>query len=630
MSGADRDTSKFWMAGAVATFWTILSPTIGIAASRLNTTPPALQPGAVSLNGRLVTPTPVDIITTASGRWHIDYLARVLNTSIYRWQREGATATRVMLCRDAGTVENRDSASLSLQKIDVQIGPVLKATAVTQGSCRIVEDAPLVQLNIDWLVQAVRDGRLPLYTNARSWIAPYIPPLATVLPYDPAVLGVADDATLPASAAHNFVGVTSGQGGEYTASRGFVHNVDARVVDLAVNAKPVGDLATLVRFSWESLAQPQGAVWSKTNHVIGDPQFPDPGDRPYSTNSPDSLPSTDTLVTVKNWGRDVFHLEDTCYVHWITAGDPVAGLCVQRQLAYALSQYPEAYRTLTPTSYAGNTGQIRGILNTLSALWKSRDVAEHMTSDNGHVLWRTARIDRMTADVFANYDPLIAPVGSPLAVDQVKEFSQTLSGNLGIGFFQKSQTQNELVVFSSNFELVQYGKEPLYLWTRFGNPIAAKWFGIGARHIAARVELIGGARGINLCSPLIGLPNGINQATVRDSEAGSKYPVGNAVLDGRGNPFPGAPAWADIQGWAAWMSGLCPHSATDRYDGAQIHTLTQAEGLLLLARAVGITGLDSALTRIAEDRARTDLSKLVYISLNMPKHWAAPIEGSGL
>ena len=630
MSGADRDTSKFWMAGAVATFWTILSPTIGIAASRLNTTPPALQPGAVSLNGRLVTPTPVDVITTASGRWHIDYLARVLNTSIYRWQREGATATRVMLCRDSGTVENRDSASLSLQKIDVQIGPVLKATVVAQGSCRIVEDKPLVDPNPDWIVQAVRDGRLPVYTSARSWLPATTPPLDPVSAYNPAVLGVVDGATLSATAGHNFVGVTSGQGGEYTASRGFLHNVDARVVDLAVNGKPVGDWTTIVRFSWESLAQPQGARWSKANHITGDPQFPDAGDRAYSTGSADTLTTVDTFVNVKDWGRDVFHLENTCYVHWLATADPVAGLCIQRQLAFALSQYPENYRPLSPDTYAGNTGQIRGVLNTLTALWKSRDVASHMTSDNGHVLWATNRLDRMTADVFTSYDPVIAARGSSDSADQSKEFSQTLAGNLGYGFFKTSATTSEIVVFSSNFMLVHYGKEPLYLWSRAGNTLAAKWLEIAARHIAARVELVGGARGINLCSPIKGLPNGVNQGTVRDQEAGSNYPVGKAIVDAAGNPMPAPPAWTDIGGWATWMSGFCPHSFTDRYDGAEVHTLTETEGLLLLAKAAGVTGLDSALARVSEDRARTNLAKLVYLNLNLPKVWAAPIEGSGL
>ena len=62
-------------------------------------------------------------------------------------------------------------------------------------------------------------------------------------------------------------------------------------------------------------------------------------------------------------------------------------MCVQRQLAFALAEYGENLRTKTPTKYAADTGQIRGILNMVSALWKSNDVATHVTSQNGMALW---------------------------------------------------------------------------------------------------------------------------------------------------------------------------------------------------------------------------------------------------
>ena len=57
-----------------------------------------------------------------------------------------------------------------------------------------------------------------------------------------------DGQTGPVAANKNFVGVTSGQGGEYAASRGFLHDIDARVIDLALNMQPIwklGDAATL-------------------------------------------------------------------------------------------------------------------------------------------------------------------------------------------------------------------------------------------------------------------------------------------------------------------------------------------------------------------------------------------------
>ena len=71
---------------------------------------------------------------------------------------------------------------------------------------------------------------------------------------------------------------------------------------------------------------------------------------------------------------------------------------------------------------------------------------------------------------------------------------------------------------------------------------------------------------------------------------------------------------------------MCRSGAADRYDGAAIHTATQAEGLLLLAKAAGVSGLDSAIARMTSDKARTDPRALRYTSLNMAKHWVAPIE----
>ena len=231
------------------------------------------------------TATPVDVITTASGRWTLDDLGALVDIRAYRWRHDANSKTRIMLCRAPLTVGPAGGAPLILETVNVILASGFKATAaVAPGACRIVEDGPLVEPNGAWLVQAVHDGRLPAYSRSRSWLPVSPQPIAPATAYNPSVLGTADGATGVATASGNFVGVTSSQGGEYESSRGFLHNVDARVVDLALNGYPFGDARTFERYTWESLAQPQGAVWSPVNHVTADPQFPLPGDRAYSVN----------------------------------------------------------------------------------------------------------------------------------------------------------------------------------------------------------------------------------------------------------------------------------------------------------------------------------------------------------
>ena len=587
----------------------------------------AITPGTpISLNGAVVTAIKLDKLTTASGAWSFDYLGKVAGIAAYRWQRDGSTATRVMLCRGAAITEAGDTTQLSLQAVQVKIGSYSVSAGVAPGACRIVEDKPLVDYRADWIVQAVKDGRLPAYTRARSWIAQATPPLETVSAYDPSVIGGQGGQTGPVNASKNFVGVTSGQGGEYDASRGFLHDIDARVVDLAINKQPIGSWATLQRYSWESLAQPQAAAWSTLNNVTVDPQFPQPGDHPYATAGLNTAQHIDSLVNIEGWQRDVFHLENTCYAHWLATADPVAGMCVQRQLAFALAEYGENLRIKTPASYAADTGQIRGILNMLSALWKSRDVAARVTSNNGMVLWNTQRIDKMKTDIFTYLDPTIAPAPSSDPWSKARRIWASMAPSAaGVGFFQSADGSTPMVTTSSNFMLVQYGKEPLYLWARSGDPLARKWLEIGARHIAARVEYVGGAKAIDQCSPLKGLTNGANVDTTADP-GGSNYPVSPAAPRGTTGFTGTMPGWTTVQGWAIWMNTLCQPGPSDRYDGAAIHTAEQAEGLLLLAKAAGVSGLDSAITRMAADKAHTSPSAIRYTSLNMAKHWAAPIE----
>ena len=574
------------------------------------------------IDGRAVTARPLDVITTRSGRWQFDGLGDFGDIAAYRWRHEGSDHTRIMLCR-APLTQGEAKQELVLTRLDVRIGSMRATAAVAPGACRIVEDGPLVEPRAEWIVAAVRDGRLPAYSRTRSWVKTDTPPIERAAAYDPGEIPPGRRGGVSANH-NNFVGIVSGQGGEYPASRGFLHDIDARAVDLALAGERIGDWRTLERYTWESLSFPQGAVWSARNHVSADPQFPFPGDKhwafPYGGDKPaDDLES---LLTIKGWTRDPAHLENTCYIHWLATEDPVAGLCVQRQLAYALGHYPRFLRARDPAHYGGNKSQERTIYNTLSALWKARDVATHVRSGNGRVLWNGTRIDRMKAEVFAMYDPVLAPAPGGDAWSEARRTAASLTPiPERMGYFSRTGGETLAVTTQSNFQLVQYGKEPLYLWARAGDPRARKWLTIAARQIAARVELVGGAKGIDQCAPLKSPPEGPGSGKP-DPAAGSSIPVGPTLTQEAGKFRPAAPPWTGLQGWATWLNGICPPGPSDRYDGAAIHTATEAEGLLLLARAAGVPGLDSAIERVTRDRKRTQA--LRYVNLNMAKHWAAP------
>ena len=573
------------------------------------------------IDGRAVTARPLDVITTRSGRWQFDGLGDFGDIAAYRWRHEGSDHTRIMLCR-APLTQGEDKQELVLTRLDVRIGSMRATAAVAPGACRIVEDGPLVEPRAEWIVAAVRDGRVPAYSRTRSWIPAEPGPIERAAAYQPNEIGSGRRGGVPFNS-NNFVGIVGGQGGEYPASRGFVHDVDARAIDLALAGERIGDWRTLERYTWESLSFPQGAVWSARNHISADAQFPLAGDRPWAFpyGGDKAADGLDSLLTIKGWTRDPAHLENTCYVHWLATEDPVAGLCVQRQLAYILGHYPRYLRLKDPQHYGANKSQARSIWNAMSALWKARDIAMHVRSERGRVLWNATRIDRMKTDIFAFFDPILAPPPSTDAFAEARRISASLTPVPGKGFFRSAKGDVVPVATESNFMLVQYGKEPLYLWARTGDRYARKWLEIAARHIAARVELIGGAKGIDQCAPMKGAP-GEGGGEGVDHAGGSNFPVGPAVLQDGKNSKPIAPTWTTLRGWAAWVNGLCPPAASDRYDGAAIHTATQAEGLLLLARAAGVPGLDSAIDRVARDRKRTQ--SLRYANLNMAKHWAAP------
>jgi hypothetical protein len=549
----------------------------------------------------------VDVLTTRSGRWTLHDAGRDANLSRYVWTLDANPRfVRVMVCKRAFTHERNDGNAVELTPVAATVrhrgARHSWQLAVAQGSCRIAQNIEPIEPQASWLSQAVAEGRIPAYRRERSFRAQpggSPKPKAGSRDYDPTSLG-------GSGSARNYVGVTSPQGGEYTASRGFLHDADAGIVDAVLHDEPLGrGWEAFTAYSWYSLAQPQGAVWSAVNHVTVDPQLPQRGDRPWEfANAGQRVrPDIDSVLPAKGWARDVAHLENTGFVHWILTEDPAAGLVVQRQTAFALGTWYEYRRKRGDRRYHANDEQQRSAYNALSAVWKSRDVAKRVESRKGSVIWAPARAEKMAADVIDDLEarrvrPVLAAtpgdgdlyvrriVGVPLSGIAPRPWKTVDGGEIRLRG-------------TSAFQAVQYGKEPLYLWTRAGNPTVRRWFAMVARHHVVRALHIGGARGIDRAEDV----------------RGSSIPVA---------PVGSLPFSNDV-GWARWSKGL-PIKAgpTDRFDGAALHTLTQAKGLLLLAKAAGVKvpELDAALAKIDADWSRT--SKPRYSNLDWPKHWAAP------
>ena len=531
---------------------------------------------------------------------------------------ENPAFVREFACRRAFTKEAGDATALDMATVRL-----LDVDArVAQGSCRVVQNMEPVAPNAAWIREAVAAGVIPAYRRERAWVAG-LPALARSSKrgaYDPTSLGPRTDGTTAApTSSNNYVGVTSSQGGEYASSRGFLHDADARVVDAALHHEEAAIAAywgEFTQYSFYSLAQPQGGVWSPVNHTTVDPQFPQAGDRPFeipfhsSTNS-----AIDSMTSVEGWGRDVAHLENTGFIHWLATEDPIAGLLVQRQAAYALGgryEYQRGGTGTTPadTAYEGQDGQERALFNTLSALWKSRDVSRRITSVAGKMFWSPARTQRQADEVIAFYDKAAARIDAATAASP-KDYFARLSGALfgavvGVDEFEMADGTLVKMQTTSTFQVVQYGKDPLWLWTKAGNPAVRRWFTSYAGGLALRMTVIGGAMGVD----------------GRTSTRGSGYPIGPQAVSGVTIPF------TTPTGWAQWVAAL-PLKQTDSrttFNNAGVHTAMQLEGALLMAKDAGLAvpEIETALGRIHS--ARTATTSLRYTGLQMHKHLSSPMQ----
>lgn len=578
------------------------------------TVPVALPAMTVTINGAAAPSSYLDTLRTRSGDWQLHSLGQHGDFHAYLMRLDSRPDFgRVMACRRAFTKEAGNTRDLSLLPATIELrsptGSWNWPVNIAQGACRIVQNIEPVAPNSQWLREAVAQRRVPSYSRKRAWFPAYVSRLA-VDPrrggYDSASLGPVPGSvkTTPSSSA-NYVGVTSAQGGEYPSSRGFIHDTDARLIDAALHQEDSLIDATwsqFVQLTWYSLAQPQGAVWSERLHTTVDPQFPQPGESGWENPigvSP--KPEIRSLNDVLGWTRDVHHLENTGFVHWILTEDPVAGLLVQRQAAYALAAYYENYRKSTDTTYKVLTDQERGIYNSLSALWKSRDVSRRVVSNAGTMIWEPARAQKQATDSIAYLDEkMVAPIRNAVA-GPADSYVRKIAGlPLSATFHEQMNTPIGQIsmAMTSNFMLPQYGKEPLYLWTVDGSSVVKSWFEAAAGYVASRLVEVGGAAGVDGC---VGI-------------RGSSFPL---KVSGT------TPTFSDRAGWVAWVNQQCPNANRANFDGAYIHTSIQMEGLLLLARDAGVAGLDAAISQVQVLRSATTAPKSVD-TLQLLKHMAGP------
>jgi hypothetical protein len=111
----------------------------------------------------------------------------------------------------------------------------------------------------------------------------------------------------------------------------------------------------------------------------------------------------------------------------------------------------------------------------------------------------------------------------------------------------------------------------------------------------------------------------------RTSRGGSGYPIGPTLVV-NGTAVAAAPTFATPTGWAEWVASLPLKQSDSRttFNGAGVHTATQLEGALLMAKDAGLAvpELEEALARIHSARAAT--TAIGYPTLQMHKHLGSP------
>lgn len=560
-----------------------------------------------TVDGSPATLTQVDAITTRSGIWWVDSLGQFGDSHVYSMRFSGNSAfIRLLVMRRVFTVEAGDGTALNMRAMSLSATlngtPYSWSVKCSQGSVRVVQNQQPIAPSPSWIREAVQNHRVPAFDRKYAAIQSALTPYSSTSSahswrgaYDPESLGPNQTATTPTSNS-NYVGVTSAQGGEYTSSRGFIHDVDAGVIDRALNNEDTPILTAwnqFVQFTFYSLAQPQGGVWSTALHTSVDSQIPQSGETAWEiAGATPYYSNVNSLQPADNWGRDASHLENTGFVHWIATEDPIAGLLLIRQLSWSLGSYFEYKRPGgVLTEYKVETGQERCLLNSMSALWKAKDVISRTSTLHGRFIWESARINKQVSDCIAYLDTTeVQPMITATDVTSDNYARKLASYPFGSGsIYQSTLTpsggSSTSIRSFVQFHLNTYGPPALYLFAKSGNITVKTWLEYAARHTVARIVTIGGARG--------------NDGISRQTALGNDYPI----------KFTGVnPTWTDLQGWCDWILSMTnttyfngtttmPIPRTN-FGSSWTHTSNTLYGLLLLARDAGVTGLDSSITAV--------------------------------
>ncbi len=550
----------------------------------------------------------VDEITTASGVWRIERVASKGNIRAYRWTLAGKPEwKRLVVVRGLALapMKTLDEARITIDGISMTVAP---------GAVRVWQNDSPVAWRWDWLRQAVLDGRTPAIGDnpTRTSIRPLTPP--DIPPYDPTTITPLRSGT-PATSSSNSVGVTSGQGGEYDASRGFYHNYDATAVQIAQAGRNNEGLARfLERITLDQLSHPQAAEWSSRHDGLADPQFPYPGDSVVAPR-----------ISMPKWGRDTQHLENACWAHWLATADPLAALCVQRQTAFMLQQNPIAWRS-KDGRYSYAQGIERTNWNALVTAWKSRDIGRHVHA-TGKTLLNRARTEKIFNDLVLWTDQkVVQPIigqprppaslrtsGNVVETAAFARYSARLSGAImhsvgGCTLF-RIEKNGEKTYFAAtpDFMTGQYGGAIMPLLVRDGNQTARKWAPYIAQFLVTRLGRVGGYRGIEGTEEM----------------RGSMLAIGPGVFEARiTNWGPKTQGWCDMPpytdaaGYAKWLNSFNrgPNdsfgNAAEPNGGTNIHTAVQMHKMLESLRELGIRvdGMDAAIDKNAQMMANAPTS----------------------
>lgn len=572
--------------------------------------PPTLVDGpvtSISVDGVSMKATPLDTITTVSGKWPVFFLGNIKGGKAYLWNYESKPKWW-SVCLVKYPVAGLDDVDEQFYQLKVNGYSV--PVSVLQGSMKCVDHSEPVQPTIERLKSAVSSRRVVPYSldAFKGWRENIVKMETDRYKYNK--LGYNPSRIYGRSSSNNSIDYAiSGQAGEYGSSRGFLSSSDALMIAsaLAENSPIFYESSEQNRIqTLYGLSIPRLLIWSENHHLLRDPQHPFTGDRPYvnegaltgaddyenegtwtpPADHPYLGPLEATAGTTYQHRRDEAHLFNHGYAYWLSTGDPRAALLQQAIAAYALASiYTGGYKD---GRYKARFGYQRATMNVWNAMWKLRDVALNITTENGNLLWSKDRSLKMVDDILQDWKANLAEMDA----DKSSVYSISSSIFRGIDL----NTDNAY----SNFMIQTYGPDSAYLFAGVGFPDFLKRIG---ENMILRYGKIGGRRGIT-CN------------------AGSGYPVLSS----------GTLPYSNETGYIDWINNVrCASISATDLNETGIHTALRANTCLLFARDAiqrgwlsPLPGLDAAISKA--EAARKATTKFVDASVLSWKHGSVPFE----